>query len=226
MASAHAEIDIPALAEALLGVDGLFDRRDSRVALALYRLLAEGEPVSEECLADRSRVRASRVGSWLRDARVERDEHGRLVAFQGLSLAPTRHVLDVGGRTLYAWCAADTLLIHDLLRQPTRVRSTDPLTGTAVTLSLANGRVRGAEPATPVLSLVRPGIPIDDLLGVNVVPAACGPINFFASEGSGRTFIDRVDGTFLLTIEQGLELARRVNQELFGPLLVPDVEDA
>ncbi len=35
-------IDIPALAEDLVAVDGLFDRRDERVAFALYRLLAEG----------------------------------------------------------------------------------------------------------------------------------------------------------------------------------------
>lgn len=35
-------IDIPALAEDLVHTDGLYDRRDERVALALYRLLAEG----------------------------------------------------------------------------------------------------------------------------------------------------------------------------------------
>ena len=33
-----------------MDVDGLFDRRDGRIALGLYRLLAEGEPVSDERL--------------------------------------------------------------------------------------------------------------------------------------------------------------------------------
>jgi hypothetical protein len=49
-------------------------------------------------------------------------------------------------------------------------------------------------------------------MGDDVVPAACGPINFFGSDESGRTFTDRVNGTFLLTIEQGLELARLIAQ--------------
>jgi hypothetical protein len=34
--------DIPALAQDLVNVDGLFDRRDGELGLALYRLLAEG----------------------------------------------------------------------------------------------------------------------------------------------------------------------------------------
>ena len=222
MAATHPDIDIPALAEDIVSVDGLLDRRDERIALALSWLLAEGEPVSKEHLAERSGVSAARVDGWLRGARVERDEDGRVVAFQGLSLQPTRHVLEVDGRTLYAWCAGDTLMIHDLLRRPTQVRSTDPITGTPVSLALENGRLRQAEPRTAVLSMVRPDVPIEDLLGEEVVPAACGPINFFASEESGLAFTARVDATFLLTVEQGLELVRLINRALFGSALADD----
>lgn len=56
-------------------------------------------------------------------------------------------------------------------------------------------------------------------MGDDVVPAACGPISFFGSEDSGRSFTERVDGTFLLTIEQGLELARLINRAVVGSAL-------
>jgi hypothetical protein len=69
-----------------------------------------------------------------------------------------------------------------------RVRSTDPITGEAVSLSLEDHRVRQVEPASAVISMPRPDAPIGDLLGSDVVPAACGPINLFGSEESGRAF--------------------------------------
>ena len=75
-------------------MDGLFDRRDGRIALGLYRLLAEGEPVSDERLTAPTGRSASEIANWLR---VELDERGRVVAFQGLSLRPTKHVLAVDG---------------------------------------------------------------------------------------------------------------------------------
>ena len=59
-------------------MDGLFDRRDGRIALGLYRLLAEGEPVSDERLTAPTGRSASEIANWLR---VELDERGRVVGF-------------------------------------------------------------------------------------------------------------------------------------------------
>ncbi|MGH3093032.1 MAG: organomercurial lyase [Gaiellaceae bacterium] len=209
-------IEIPALAEYI--VDGFMDKRDPPVALVLYRLLAEGEPVSREHLVERSGLPADRVGAWLGAARVERDERGRVVAFQGLSQRPTWHVQEVDGRTLYAWCTEDALAIHDLLGRPARVRSTDPITGEPVSMSLVDGRVVDVAPPTTVLSMPRPSAPLA-VVGDDVVPGACGPINFFGSEESGRAFTERVEGTSLLTLEEGLELARLINRAVFGSAL-------
>lgn len=216
-------IDIPALADDILNLDGLFDLGDTHVALALYRLLAEGKPVSEERLAARSGRPLNEVADWLRSgSRVELDERGEVVAFQGLSLRPTKHVFEVDGHALYAWCAGDTLAIQDLVHGTVRVRSTDPITGTKVSLSLEDGRVREVEPSTAVFSMPWPHGAFGDVVGDDLIPAACGPINFFDSEKSGREFTDRVPGTFLLAIEEGLELFGLVYRTLFGSAFAGD----
>jgi alkylmercury lyase len=210
-------IDIPALAEDLVGIEGLFPR-DGSLALALYRLLAEGDPVSVERLAARGERSRSEVADWVAGSRVELDERGEVVALLGLSLRPTKQILEIDGRTLYAWCAGDVLYIHDLLGRPLRARSTDPITGEEIAISLEHGRVREVEPSGTVLSWPRADFPMGDA----VVPAACGPINFFGSEESGRAFTERAEGIFLLTLEQGLELMRLVNRTVFGSALESD----
>jgi hypothetical protein len=105
--------------------------------------------------------------------------------------------------------------VHDLLGRPLRARSNDPISGKEVSISLEDGRVREVEPASTVLSWPRADFPI----GEDVVPAACGPINFFGSQESGRAFTERTEGTYLLTLAEGLELFRLVNRAVFGPAL-------
>ncbi|MPY88848.1 MAG: hypothetical protein GEU99_13080 [Luteitalea sp.] len=58
-----------------------------------------------------------------------------------------------------------------------------------------------------------------------MAPAACGPINFFGAEESGRAFTERVGGTFLLTIEEVRQLARHINRTLLGSALGDDRAD-
>lgn len=115
-------------------------------------------------------------------------------------------------------------MIQDLLRRPARVHSTDSITGRPISLAVADSGDADVEPSTALLSMLRPdavpsllapdGAPADD-----VVPAACGPINFFGWEETGRAFTERVQGTFLLAIEQEVELVRLINGVLFGSAL-------
>jgi alkylmercury lyase len=47
---------------------------------------------------------------------VFRDEEGRVVGFMGLSVvAFGEHRIELGGRTLTAWCAWDALFLPELL---------------------------------------------------------------------------------------------------------------
>jgi len=72
---------------------------DAPLALALLRELAAGEPVVASTLGERAGTVLVR---W---PNVNYDDDGRVVAFSGLSLAPTTHRFTVEGRQLYTWCA-------------------------------------------------------------------------------------------------------------------------
>jgi hypothetical protein len=71
----------------------------------------------------------------------------------------------------------------------------------------------------------RPDAPIGDLLGSDVVPAACGPINLFGSEESGRAFTERTGGLLLLTLDEGFELVRLIDRAAFGSALERDAAE-
>ncbi len=120
--------------------------------------------MSDERLAARAGRLLIEVADWLRGAHVQLDDSGEVVAFQGLSLRPTKHVLELDGRTLFGWCAADTLAIQDLVGRPAAVRSTDPVTGHAISLVVGDSGVSDVEPASAVLSMVRPPDRGDDVV--------------------------------------------------------------
>src|SRR5260370_123317 len=75
----------------------------------LVRLLVQGRPVAPELLAHRLHWELEEVRSILQaHPELEFDEQGNLVG-SGLTLVPTAHQLQVEQRTLFAWCAFDTL---------------------------------------------------------------------------------------------------------------------
>ena len=89
----------------------------------LLRLLAGAEPVDLDELA----ALAGPAGAEL--ARVvhaqpgaEWDDDGRLVGF-GLTPRPTDYRFRVGGKTLYTWCASDTLFFTVILGEHTVAES-------------------------------------------------------------------------------------------------------
>ncbi|MGH3736136.1 MAG: organomercurial lyase [Micromonosporaceae bacterium] len=210
------------MADELLATDGLMDRRDPYLSVALFRLLAEGAPVSPVRLATRAGRSLDRAGEWLRAANnAVLDQHGDVVAYHGLDLRPTRHQLEVADRILYAWCAADALGMPTLLGSPVGVRSSDPVGGGTVRLSLDADQVREVEPGSAVLSMVRPSsaagmLEQDEVSGALAV---CGPINLFTSLESGRRFAEQAGSIVLMTVDQGMELLHRLVRSAFGPAL-------
>ena len=109
-----------------------------------------------------------------------------------------RHEVHTGAATVTAWCALDPFLIAPLLNTTeTIVRSTDPLTGEAITLTITPNGVRDVSPPTVVVSMLEPDGPFQ----ADVVQRFCHCVPFFASPESGRQWTRDHPDTFLLTIE-------------------------
>src|SRR5947209_19416860 len=97
------------LADELIGAAPSLSAREQHLAVSLYRLLAEGQPVERSALADRAGVPTVEVDRALVDwPGVFTDEQNRVIGFLGFSIRPTPHRLTLAGRRPDAWCADDT----------------------------------------------------------------------------------------------------------------------
>ncbi len=209
-------LDIPRLAAEFTAAHPDLDTRRQRLALATYRLLGEGRPFPLEELARRADVPTEEVASFFEQwPMVERDRHGRVRAFGGLTLSPTSHALEVDGRTLYAWCALDTLFLPELLGRPSRIRSATPDSGEMISLTVDGASVRDVAPEGAAMTLheVR-GFDLDDVVGT-----FCCHVHFFASEQAARAWAERSEGTYVASLAEGFEYGRLYNHGQLGAAL-------
>ena len=210
--------DIQPLAADFTAAHPKLDQGEQRVALAALRLLGGGRPFADRELAERTDRPLDDVAGQLDSWMVQRDQQERVVALAGLTLEPTRHSLEVDGRTLYAWCALDTLFLPELLGRPARVRSTCPETGETISLAVGVEGVRDLEPPGAVMTL-------HDVAGFDlqdVVETFCCYVNFFASEEAARTWAERSEGSYVVSIADGFEYGRLYNHGQFGAALDSD----
>ena len=193
-------------------------RPQREFALRLYRQLSQGKPVRAEELAEtlnrRSPDMRQMIDTW--PAGVQLDESKRVVGFGGLSLEPSPHRFNIDGRTLYTWCAWDSLFIPGILNQTAHVESTCPETGQDVSITLSPNQLGKCDPARPVLSFL---LPDSNDLHQDVRKNFCAHVHFFASPQDGTAWIQGHEGTFLLTLEQAFDLGKRKNAAQFGESL-------
>jgi alkylmercury lyase len=129
------------------------------LCLALYRLLGHGAPVSREALAAAmglGRERVNELVDALPATSIERDPAGSVVAFGGLSLAPTRHRFIAGGIALNTWCVFDALFLPEILGVPATLQTRCPGSGDELMLALLPGALAEPHPADAVMSIIAP----------------------------------------------------------------------
>ncbi|MGH2739313.1 MAG: organomercurial lyase [Actinomycetota bacterium] len=207
-------IDIGDLAAEIVDLTPTLDAGQARVAVALYRLLARGEPVPDGRLAEHLGVPVEEVSATLNALpAVHRDDGKRVVAFWGLSLGETPHRLEVEGQTVYAWCAGDSLFLPRSLGRSARVASAAPDTREPISLVVHPDGVESISPERAVLSFRLPnGKKFDD----NIISNFCHHILFFPSEEGGRRWAEGREDIVILTILEGFELTRRWVDGVFG----------
>ena len=173
------------------------------------RLLADGEPVALEQLAAAAGWPVEDVEAALSaQTSAERDDHGRLVGL-ALTLRPTAHRVTIGGRTLSAWCASDTLMIPVILGRPAFVESTCPQTGQAIRVEVTPDRVERVDPPDAVVSAVRPAGRLAD-----VRSDTCDHGHFFSSiEASAAWASAHLEG-HIHPVEEAFRLDRQVIKQL------------
>ena len=194
---------------------------EQRAQLLLFRLLAQGAPVTPARLAAATGSAEGQVRRWLARWHGVHTSDGEVVAFQGLSLTETPHRFRVDGRDLYAWCAWDTMFLPELLGRSAQIQSTCPITGRRIRLTVGADGPRGVDPADTVLSF-RPSSPVfvDD-----VQESFCRFVHFFSSRAAAETWIAEHPGTIVITLASGFEIGRRTNAAQLGDALqAPTVE--
>ena len=106
------------------------------------------------------------------------DDRCAVIAFSGLSLAPTHHLFIMDEAKLYTWCAFDALFLPEILRKPAALITQCPGSGAELTVQLAPSQVRAAPPGC-VVSIVMPGT---KSCRNNLRKAFCDHVNLFKNE--------------------------------------------
>jgi alkylmercury lyase len=213
-----ASLDIAGVSNRLAGCAEELDQQGQRLQLMLFRLLSEGQPVAPAHLAERAGLPVAEIVALLSGWReVHVDEDARIVAFHGLSLVEAPHRLNVDGRTLYAWCAWDTVFLPELIGRSAEVESTCPATRETITLRVGSRGPADVSPPDAVLSFLLPGVQFgEDTLG-----SFCSYIHFFASPRTAHVWTAERPGTFVISIEDAFEIGRLTNAAQWGDALGP-----
>ncbi|MCZ6691099.1 MAG: alkylmercury lyase MerB [Planctomycetota bacterium] len=205
------------LAKGILSVLPKLDSDGRRVSIQLYRLLAKGEPVSNQSLAEAAQVPPQTIDrlldSW---PGVYRNDEGEVVGYWGLAIQDTEHRLDVDGKTLYTWCAWDTLFIPQILQKTANVESKCPVTGVPVRLTVGPEGVRASDPVEAVVSLL---VPDPEEFEDNIISSFCHHILFFKSAGVAADWVAQHEGTVIISLDEAFDLGRLKNEAQYGDML-------
>jgi alkylmercury lyase len=135
------------------------------------------------------------------------------------SAASLRRRFEVQGRTLWTWCAWDSLFIPEILGRSAHVTSADPENGEIVSLVVTPDCVESAVPETAVVSFIELEAPVFQGSAGNVMANFCHFVFFFSTRSSGQRWIAKRPGAFLYGLEEAFALAKRLNLRNFGPEL-------
>jgi len=197
---------VDAIDAALAAAAGSRGEDEQRLAVAVLRLLAAGAPVRIGAAAAAAGLSAPAAGQLLLAwPAVFWDDYRRVTGFWGLALPGMPHRIRRAGTGLSAWCAWDPLFLARVIGD-LDVATADPVTGEAITYRIDHdGALSGASHPGAVLSFLRPGQPWDD----NVITTFCHYVLQFTGPATAQKWTAAHPGTFVISLEEGTELARR-----------------
>jgi alkylmercury lyase len=195
------------LSEAIAAATIDFDEQGRRIGIAVYDLLAQGDPVTPAEIAARARQPESDVLATLKGwPGVFWDDEDRVVGFWGLAIPEMDHHFQAeGGKPIYAWCALDPFLIVPVIRRPARVESKDPVTGEPITMTVTPHGLNDVSPASAVVSFIAPTKAFD----FDVIETFCNYVLNFASRESAERWASERENIVLLPAAEAFEVGIR-----------------
>jgi len=204
---------IAELADSLAEAMPRLEPDEQRLALAVYRQLAAGEPVPARALASELGRAESEVAMALgRWPGVFRSDDGRIVSFWGLAIPEMPHRFRVDGHDLHTWCAWDALFIPELISRTAKVESHSPGGRGSIRLVVDPDGIRDVVPEAAVVSMLSPA----DAFDHTVITSFCHFVHFFPSPEAGAEWVAEHPETFLLSVSEAHELGQIVNRRRFG----------
>ncbi|MFQ5942417.1 MAG: organomercurial lyase [Anaerolineales bacterium] len=193
--------------------EGKYALESVKISDFVLRSIAAENPITTQEFADQTgrTLKESKVlFRQMRLSGTDFDEEGRLIG-NALTARPTRNLLLVNGRTLYAWCALDTLFLPGLLGETAEVQSLSPASGEAIRLTVSPSGVEDYDPTTTVLSVVVPGMSRACEPGQQggADGAICSSMHFFATRREAEDYLGADTDVSILTVEQASELAQQ-----------------
>ena len=189
---------------------------EQRVSLATYALLTQGRPAPIEQIAESSGIAIDFVRQVIKTLPgTKHDAEGAVTGHWGLTIRETKHLLHVGGRQLYTWCAWDTIFLPPLLRTTADVESSCPTSGERIALRISSAGIEVAYPETVVLSFL---LPQSSGVERNVIEHFCQHVHFFRSVADGEEWTSTRPKSFLVSLNDAWRIGVRKNFERY-PLL-------
>lgn len=177
-----------------------------RLTVRTVQALSRGRPIARSELVDLWGMPSGAVNDVLEASvtagQAEVDPEGRLVGGV-LTLDPTDHQITFGDRTVFAWCSFDALWAPAVVGETARIRSTDPVTGGTIDLTVSPSGVEDVRPAEAVVTVVGADAAAD---GGRDSPR-CTHMLFFESRASALEWTDEVPGVAILTPAEAREIA-------------------
>ena len=209
------------LAEALTTAGGDLDAEGRQIALATYRLLAQGTPVTNNQVAAAVDTTLDAVtGRFDEWPGVFRNQDEAIVGFQGLALGPLDPEYRLrsadSSKVGYAWCAWDTLFLPTVLRQTLEVTASDGHTGETIRLHVGPDGVHLSERSEIVVSFAVP----DAAWDADILTNFCHKVLFFANQDNADQWIaTHSDELITLSVEDAFEVGRRWIRARYGDTL-------
>lgn len=167
----------------------------------IYAHLLKGKPLPVNLFAEQLRIDVDEAKKVLASY-GEMDNQGKVTGFLGLSLTPTQHKLIVKGKSLYTWCAADTILLPQFLSFSALIESKDPVSGQLIQLSVDKNFLDWTDPVPLYISWV------EKIDSCHIRQSFCERSHFFASQETAAKWRKENADTRISNVEEYFTFSR------------------